>query len=141
MKNLTRLLKSYMKTKPYSLKGFIPIMKEIDTIDFCLQGKYPSHTNSDSIHFILKESDNWQIKLINWSPGATSQIHNHPNGGCILMPMSGNLIEKTYNGSKVETNELLKHSIYYADGEDYYHKIINPRRFLNISSLHIYFEK
>ena len=141
MKHLTSLLKTYLKSKPTNLKKFIPIVQDLKKIDYCLKGKIPTYPNYGVNRFTLKKGVNWEIALIHWDQGSFSQIHAHPNGGCILLPLNGNLVEERYeNGFLTDTNLLYMNQVSYADGPDYYHKIINTDKHKSIRSLHIYLD-
>lgn len=139
MKHLTQLFKTYLKTNPRYLTDFIPIVNSLSSFQYCLKGKLPLHPNIGISRFTLEKGKRWEIALISWDPGCASLIHNHPSGGCILMPLNGTLIEERYkHGILTNTNTLLKKEVSYADGPNYYHKIRNIDRFKIIQSLHIY---
>ena len=73
-----------------------------------------------------------------WSENQESPIHNHPDNGCIMKILDGELIEELYNEGKV----LLKKSLIKKDEVTYInnligvHKIINKN--LKTATLHVY---
>ena len=139
MKHLTHLLKTYLSSNPQNLKHFIPVVQDLKHFNYSLKGKEPTYPNFGVSRFSLRREYNWEIALIHWEQGCCSKIHAHPNGGCILLPLNGNLLEEKYeNGTLTDVNMLLKNRVSYADGPEYYHKIINTDKFKVIQSLHIY---
>ena len=80
-----------------------------------------------------------EIILICWDRNSETKIHNHPNGGCILKVLKGNLNEKLYcnNTKQIKQNNVLKENdTSYIDDNIGLHSIHNNN---NISfTLHIY---
>ena len=69
-----------------------------------------------------------------------SYIHDHPEGGCILKVLQGELIEHKYDTKNLELLEVLNHnkgSIGYIDNTIAYHRVGNDSKEKAIS-LHIY---
>lgn len=142
MNSVSKVLKKYLARNPNELRGLIPLIKNIDLSNISMKGRQPCIVEPTGLtKFTLKESTNWDIKLLNWAPGGFSKIHNHPSGGCILIPINGKLIEEKYeNGEITRISQLSPNNFYYADGPDYWHKILNPCRYNYVNSLHIYLE-
>ena len=140
MKSFYKIFKKYLATNPNQLRGLIPLIKNTRIPDFQLEGRHPCVIEPTGLSkFTIKEGANWNIKLLNWAPGSFSRIHNHPTGGCILIPINGKLIEEKYeNGKITNVSQLSPNNFYYADGPDYWHKILNPCRYNYVNSLHIY---
>tara|TARA_B100001093_G_C26728999_1_gene971326 strand:+ start:150 stop:647 length:498 start_codon:yes stop_codon:yes gene_type:complete len=99
---------------------------------------------------VTKDTDLFQIYMINWGKNSKSLIHNHPSNGCLMKILSGSLIEKSYipmnnkqgisNLSQLKYNKttfLYKGDITYIDNSLRYHQIINHTNHPSFS-LHIY---
>ena len=79
-----------------------------------------------------------EIVIITWSPQQESKIHDHPENGCLMKILIGNLSEITYDKDLSKINETLlnKDDITYIESNKTLHKIKNN---YDIScSLHIY---
>ena len=109
---------------------------------------------------IIKKNKYYELCLLNWKPFQKSSIHNHPKGGCFLIPMTGNLLESqfevitmSYNKYNFNTNELFTinpkdvikieetilpiYTINYIDDNIGVHQVENTTD-NNIISLHLY---
>jgi cysteine dioxygenase len=91
---------------------------------------------------LMCSSDNVDIYLICWKKGQRSKIHDHPEKGCIVYVLDGELIEKiyhkyehhkyaSYNDSKI----LTKNDSTYNFGSNVLHQITAT---CDTISLHIY---
>lgn len=91
----------------------------------------------------INQNDIFELCLIFWFNDAVSPIHDHPDEGCLMKIIDGELIENTFkNISKnksvfIETNILNKDSISNRVGNKILHQIINKSD-LTVS-LHVYF--
>tara|TARA_Y100001958_G_C21241173_1_gene568973 strand:- start:1625 stop:1978 length:354 start_codon:yes stop_codon:yes gene_type:complete len=85
----------------------------------------------------------YDIALIKWNPNVTTSIHDHPNKGCSVFLLYGQLKEevfKKYNNFlyKKHTNYLSKTlEGSYIDNKIGYHRVSNLSN-KNSFSLHIY---
>lgn len=86
----------------------------------------------------IYQCDKFEIVLICWNKNQTSNIHDHPDKGCILIVLDNYLIEEFYNlDIKLEKiNNINQNEISYIDNTMGYHKIINKDK--PTISLHIY---
>ena len=57
-------------------------------------------------------SDKFDIVVITWAKGQKCPIHNHPDDGCSVKVLDGNITEERYN---THTLEELYSSTYHKD--------------------------
>lgn len=79
---------------------------------------------------IDKKEGEWELYCFVWNKGAETAYHSHPEGGCWLQVLEGELLEKipTHN----EANQLVKG---FQKGEEGIHKIICKEKAV---SVHLY---
>ena len=72
-----------------------------------------------------------ELYVITWSPNSESKIHDHPQIGCVMKVVQGNLREDIYirkdqTSAKFDkTNYLVSNSVGFKTGNDILHKITN----------------
>jgi len=80
------------------------------------------------------------IYVICWSENQNSGIHDHPDNGCLVKVMKGNLIEREYHKENLENvlNEIhaFEGDISYQEGSNKLHSIVNNN--IKTVTLHIY---
>lgn len=91
---------------------------------------------------IVYNDDILEVVIICWNPHEESGAHDHPENGCLMRVMQGNLIETKYVNTHLgleQTNEdiLGEDKIAYQEGAKCVHNIVNPFDNLAIS-VHIY---
>ena len=85
---------------------------------------------------IISKDENYELVLINWEKGSFTSLHNHPENGCVMKVLNGNLIEFFQNNTKTlvnnDTNIRLKddehmilakeksYSLHYYSPPNYY---------------------
>lgn len=84
----------------------------------------------------------YDIFVITWQPNQKSLIHDHPDNGCLLKILEGELEEETYtienNKLKLKDKNIIKKKeISYQEGKNGLHKISNNSNKRSIS-IHIY---
>ena len=82
----------------------------------------------------------FEIFFIYWSPNSKTLVHDHPNEGCIMKVLQGELIEEQYcnNNNKLtyyKTNII--NNISQINGNKIVHRIINKNNYS--VTMHIYF--
>ena len=86
---------------------------------------------------IIYTSEVCDIMLIKWNKNAITKIHDHPENGCIVKILEGNLLEKCYNKNLdiTKINNMLINDIGYKISNNILHSIecIN-----DAYSLHVY---
>lgn len=91
-------------------------------------------------------NDMFNMYIIKWSPGSLSPIHNHPELGCIMRILEGDVLEKKYDHDiKLESEILLSSNkdydinlkTTYIDDSQNYHSISNISK-KPAYTLHIY---
>jgi len=135
--NLIKISKSNIKDLliQYNSDDWIEIFNFIIEENYKIN-KYYNHYYK---HLIYRDVE-FEMFLIVWFPNAESPIHNHPDEGCWVKILSGELDEYIYSNlnnelSFIDNKKLLPNDINFKVGTNIVHKI----KSLNISSsLHIY---
>lgn len=85
------------------------------------------NTLDTSGSLVLIHSEVMKLTLIKWTPGKSSKIHGHPEGGCIFKVLHGVLTEARYDTSDRLRSQsvLFKHSMNYIDDQIGFHKVSN----------------
>ena len=115
----------------------IPIYINDEVKTYCKTKEYFTTKKYNRIKLCDYSNDIFEIVLICWDDSSESRIHDHPENGCILHLMDGNLEEFLYN----KEIKLEKKSVYSSGSTSYmnnlkgYHKIKCNKKAL---SLHIY---
>ena len=78
-----------------------------------------------------------EIYLICWRAGQSTKIHDHPEKGCLMKVLKGELTELLYDGTLKELNiNILKEGdVSSRIGKEILHKIVAN---LDTCSLHVY---
>jgi len=96
--------------------------------------------NPETRH-VLVSSDLFEVVLNHWKPGKASDIHGHPEGGCLFKLLHGRLEELRFAPQKspkiLSATNLRTGSMMYIDDRIGYHQVGNPYRFSAIS-IHAY---
>jgi len=117
-----------------NLKDLSDILNQYDGNDWLDFIRITETYNKHSVY----KNDLIEIYIITWSFNQSSPIHNHPQNGCLLRLLSGNLCEEIYDSDlNFKTrNRLAKNDISYMEGNKIVHRIMN---YDQISvSVHIY---
>lgn len=87
----------------------------------------------------IYSTDKYELKLITWFPKKISPIHDHPNNGCILKLLEGQLKEYIYslNLELINKQILNENEVGYIDNKIGLHKIVNLIDCFSYS-LHLY---
>ena len=95
--------------------------------------------NKDNFYekFYLHENKNFSLILIKWNEKCESKIHDHPDKGCVLRILSGELIEESYTPklNLINSVSLKLDKVGYKAGSRVLHKIIAKE---DSVSLHVY---
>ena len=131
--NQKNLKNSNLKEIKKSLAEYI----NDDIIDYCYSKAIFNLKKYNKIKLTDFSNDKFELVLICWDEKSETLIHDHPDNGCVLYLMDGELEEELYNKSL----KLIKKSIYksksisYMDNNKGYHKIKCQKKAI---SLHIY---
>lgn len=90
-------------------------------------------------HVLLK-NDLIKVIIINWDTNDSTQIHGHPEGGCAIKIMHGNLVENRYSSDSLTLLDRCNYQagdIAYIDDNIALHSVENPFN-SNAISLHVY---
>jgi hypothetical protein len=80
---------------------------------------------------LLEEGNDYEVYCIVWSAGAETPFHGHPEGGCWMLVVSGQLLENTVDAERI----LGPGAHGYQKGANGIHKITVLE---NSRSLHLY---
>ena len=137
MQPLLKELKTYFNNGNKSLKNFLPTFKKVFNPEKVrLKNKRLVGTYSKEKLF---ENEHFEIVFITWGAHCESPIHCHPENGCILTVLDGNLVEERYNNKGVlcEYNFIKCWDVGYMDNYIGKHRIINKNDY-NVYSFHVY---
>ena len=120
----------------YELIELLDLMKEYHGEDwrsyceFCKKG-YKRN--------LVRRDDRIEMLVICWDKGQTSGIHDHPENGCLLKVMRGQLNEKCYDKDRIciLDHKVEKDIVSYQIGKEGLHNISNDTSECAVS-LHIY---
>ena len=123
---------------PYSAMQFVPVLQQINALDAKQLNSFLA--NEETNHVLIQNQ--WlKAVLIHWKAGKQSNIHGHPEGGCVFKVLHGKLEEKRYastTGSQLlGTSTLLQGGMAYIDDKMGYHAVGNPFESSAVS-LHVY---
>jgi cysteine dioxygenase len=127
----TKINKNF--NKDIGLKKLIPLVKNYNGNDW---KKYVNFDDNKYFRNSIFKNDNIEIVIISWNNSQYSGFHNHPEYGCILKVLDGEIIEQTTNNNIYYNNILKKNSIGFQQGESGIHNIINKNN--KSVSLHVY---
>lgn len=129
-------LREFFKTNT-KLKLFLPKYEELMKDKKIFFKNEP--INGTYVKEILHREDNFEIILITWGGKSEADKHCHPENGCLLTVLDGNLIEERYNcdGELFEYNFVNVGDFAYMHNSIGKHRVINPNNH-NVYSLHIY---
>jgi predicted metal-dependent enzyme (double-stranded beta helix superfamily) len=89
---------------------------------------------------VFHNSKEFDIILITWAGGNQCKIHNHPDNGCSVRVMHGDVIEKRYDTKtfdQISENHHYIDDILYIDDSQAYHKMCNENKEYCVT-LHVY---
>ena len=104
------------------------------------RGWWKSYKQFDDMKYkktILKRTEIYELVLICWKPHQISPIHSHPERGCLLKVLEGQLKEKKLNSSCIITTLFNEGDISYISGKKGIHNLGNYSK-ENAVSLHLY---
>lgn len=89
----------------------------------------------------VMSNEHIEIYVMSWNNNQTSQIHDHPEKGCLMKVLRGAMTEEVYKKEGdifvcTKINMLNTGSIGYQQGKTGLHKIINTENLA--ATLHIY---
>mgnify|MGYP001482392476 CR=1 FL=1 len=103
-------------SKNNNLNNIIKLFGSINTIDI---NKYKIDEPNKYEKVIIYRNDDYELILINWEKGASTNYHDHPKNGCVLKVLDGKLYE--ISGSKLN---ILNKNITSFKLENEYHRIL-----------------
>ena len=90
---------------------------------------------------ILHREPAFELMRIDWAPGACTPVHDHPENGCLVKVLQGELLERRYALGKedepLHTATLAMGQVTYLEGAAGIHEVENAMA-TPAASLHIY---
>ena len=107
-----------------------------DYIPYIGEGRYNKYNYK---RILIESCDILDVYIIVWKPGAKSPIHDHPNQGCLMKVLHGELEEKQYHNqnNSISYKTLKEKCIEFIQGGEPLHRIQNNSKHYAIS-LHVY---
>jgi predicted metal-dependent enzyme (double-stranded beta helix superfamily) len=101
------LLKSISRINSKNIHAYRPLLEKYNDNTW---KKYIIKTDTYD-KYSLYEDDLIEVVMISWNKGCSTKIHSHPENGCILKVLDGNLIETFYDKKEIINNNLLPNQI------------------------------
>lgn len=132
--NLGKYISEYIKNG-YELENLENIINSYEGSDW---REYCNFCKKKYKRNLVYTDDNIDVYIICWDRYQESKIHNHPDNGCLVRVMEGELIEYDYNENNkfIKKNIINKNSISFKKGNYDRHNIINGED--KSITLHIY---
>ena len=117
-------------------------LKELDDLLRSYNGKdwkdYVKFSDLKYTRNNVFSNENIEMIVICWNKNQKSGIHDHPNNGCLMKVLQGEITEECYNNKLklIKTNNNKVNDIGYQEGKNGIHNIINSNN--QSISLHIY---
>lgn len=131
--NLNKLFNSlnlhFKNNNFYNLKH---IIKNYSGNDW---NNYVKFSNNNYFKNTIYKNKDLELVIISWNINQFTNFHNHPDNGCFLKVLDGQLVEQTIKNNVSYANLLNKNSIGFQKGKDGIHKITSLQKSV---SLHIY---
>ena len=136
---LSKLILDLRKYKNKNLNLFLKNMNNYK-LDYLVKEYGIIKKKSYNKNIIFRNED-FEIILISWDKNICTNIHSHPENGCIMKILDGNLKEEIYkenhlNSYLIKKNNFNKGDISFIHDSLGYHRIINEDQYSY--SLHIY---
>lgn len=123
-----------------SLRDSGDIMKQYNGNDW---KRYVTYSDIRYLKKIIMQNENIELVIICWKKGQTSGVHDHPDKGCLMKVLEGNIQEDVYDNNisssiigRISSNILEVNDIGYQESNTKLHNIISP--YCDSVSLHIY---
>jgi cysteine dioxygenase len=87
---------------------------------------------------VVLKNDVAELMIISWETGQQTLVHDHPENGCILKVVQGDLIENRYSKDAeiwLNTTVLGENDVSFSKGKEIVHQITSICRSV---SIHIY---
>ena len=136
LNDLIDYLKNNLITSEYN--GLINYKKIINKYNGDDWKKFVNINNNNYNRKILFKNKILEIIIITWNTDQKSPIHGHPDGGCLLKVLKGNINEHFYSKkNKLIKNKLNTNDISYIHNDYGKHLIVNNSDEIAVT-LHIY---
>lgn len=137
-----QIKKTVLSDGSFCLKKYTDIVERYDSDDW---KQYVKFSDSGYRRNTVPEcsDDLFEFVIICWNNNQRSQIHDHPDNGCILKVLQGDLSEDVYQKSDnkatyqyIGTNRVENGTVSYMEKTQIIHRIRNSDK--QTVSLHIY---
>lgn len=137
LRTLFSRINSQLKNEQ-KLKSLKNILEEYEGIDW---KHYVSFNDDKYTRNTVFRNDDIELIIISWNNNQISGIHDHPENGCLMKILQGELYEHNYEINENEVNlvnvrSCKEGSIGYQEGAFGLHDIVNKDN--KTVSLHIY---
>lgn len=137
LRTLFSRINSQLKNEQ-KLKSLKNILEEYEGIDW---KHYVSFNDDKYTRNTVFRNDDIELIIISWNNNQISEIHDHPENGCLMKVLQGELYEHIYEINENEINlvnvrNCKEGSIGYQEGAFGLHDIVNKDN--KTVSLHIY---
>lgn len=136
MNSLKRLIATLNTVPRNNFTRAGPILQKYNGIDWKNYQKFnPERYERAKVY----QNNEFEIYIITWGPEQESPIHDHPDYGCWLKMLQGNLHETIYNLQEkpIENKVLVPGDVGFMHNDYGYHKIANKSPHIS-TSLHVY---
>ena len=116
------------------LRSFAETFRSVDLED-CR--KFISFNQDSYKRNIITTNQYFELVLICWEPNQSTDIHDHPEKGCLIQVLDGELTEERFYQDEVTINNLSAGPVYYMCNAYGMHRMANGGAEPAIS-LHLY---
>jgi len=121
----------------YEIEKYLDIDIKLKDLTFIVDNyigndwiKYEKFCNFGYKRNLVFRNNRFEILILCWNPTQKSQIHDHPQNGCLVKVLKGQIKEETFakinnNFESTGINYLGKNDISYQEGECGLHSIEN----------------
>lgn len=116
-----------------------PLLEEYDSTTDKQWLKHKSFCDDHYQRNLVHIDDNVEIRIICWKAGQKCRVHDHPEQGCLVKVLEGELQEECFkpDGSLIAVNQLRLGGLSYQIGKTGLHRISNLSNSKAVT-LHIY---
>lgn len=127
------------KIEHTTLKNLRHLLQEYNGDDWRAHCSFSEYRYKRNLVF---KNDNMEMLIICWGPYQKSGVHDHPDRGCLVKVLCGELVEDVYKKTDddmecIKSTTMGTNEIAYQIGKSELHNILNKTN-KNVVTLHIY---
>lgn len=134
IENLLSFITENILTKKKKLKDLI---LDIEKKEISNYNKYINFSDNTYKRNLVARNKYIEIFVMCWKTGQGSKFHKHPDNGCIMMILDGELTEEFKNNKNTIIRNYKKNDCNYIDNNMGIHRVFN-NSYQDTISLHIY---